>query len=372
MHGAMDEKTLIERKERLVQLMGERSIEALILSPSMNMLYLTGFNTFPGERLLISILDREGKVTFIVPKLYEQEVREKAAFDSLLAWDDSQSPEELLREINKKRNYENSFVAIEDTMWFAVFEKVINTYRGADFVKASHLVGELRKIKAADEMGNMRKASELAERALGKVIPLIKVGMTENELKDKLEAEMKNQGLTGSAFETIIGSGTNSALPHYGAGDRKFKEGDSIVIDFGGLCGGYCSDMTRTVFVGKASEEYKNVYAVVKEAQERAVKSVKPGIKASQVDAAARRCIEESGYGEYFIHRTGHGIGMEVHEEPYITDSSDLILEPGMVFSIEPGIYLPGKFGVRIEDLVMVTETGVENLNKFKKELIEV
>lgn len=202
---------------------------------------------------------------------------------------------------------------------------------------------------SGDEMDSMRKASGLAEKALGKVIPLIRIGMSENELKDKLEAEMKNQGLTSPAFETIIGSGTNSALPHYGAGD-------SIVIDFGGLFGGYCSDMTRTVYVGKAPEEYRKVYAVVKE--------VKPGIKASQVDAAARRCIEESGYGEYFIHRTGHGIGMEVHEEPYITDSSELILEPG--------IYLPGKFGVRIEDLVMVTEAGAENLNKFNKELIEI
>lgn len=368
----MDVKTLIARRKGLVGLMRERNIEAIILSPSMNMLYLTGFNTSPGERLLISIMDKEGRVTFIVPKLYEQEVREKAAFDNLMAWDDSQSPEELLREIYKAEDYRNYTVAIEDTMWFAIFERIFNTYRGANFVKASNLVGELRKHKAEAEMEKMRKASELAEKALENVIPLIRAGIGENELRDKLEAELKSQGLTGPSFDTIIGSGPNSALPHYGAGNRKIQDGDSIVIDFGGIYAGYCSDMTRSIFVGKASEEYKTVYNIVKEAQERAVKAVKPGIRASEIDAAARSYIEEMGYGEYFIHRTGHGIGMEVHEEPYITDSSETILEPGMVFSIEPGVYLPGKFGVRIEDLVLVTESGVENLNKFKKELIEV
>jgi Xaa-Pro dipeptidase len=183
---------------------------------------------------------------------------------------------------------------------------------------------------------------------------------------------MKNQGLSGPSFDTIIGSGPNSALPHYTAGDKVLNPGDSIVIDFGGMYQGYCSDMTRTVMLGKATSEYKEVYEAVKGGQLRALEAVKPGMKASDIDAAARNYITEKGYGDYFIHRTGHGIGMEVHEEPYINNISDTVLQPGMVFSIEPGVYLPGKFGVRIEDLVMVTETGVEVLNKFSKELIEI
>jgi len=372
MNGIISVKILEERRSKLAKIMSERNIEAVILSPSMNMLYLTGFNTFPGERLLVSILDREGKVTFVVPKLYEQEVKEKAAFDRILAWDDSQDPEKLLGECLDINSKSKPVIAVEDTMWFASFEKLFNTYKGASFAKASHIVGELRKYKTEDELKYMRKASELAEKALEQVIPHIKAGITETELRDKLEAELRRQGLEGPSFETIIGSGPNSALPHYGAGDRKLQDSDSLVIDFGGLYGGYCSDMTRTFFIGKAPEEYKKVYETVREAQERAVKAVKPGIKASEIDAAARNYIEQMGYGEYFIHRTGHGIGMEVHEEPYITDSSDTILEPGMVFSIEPGIYLPEKFGVRIEDLVCVTESGVENLNKFNKQLIEL
>jgi Xaa-Pro dipeptidase len=233
-------------------------------------------------------------------------------------------------------------------------------------------VGELRKHKTADEADKMRKSSELADKAVSNIIPKIKAGMKETEVRDMLEAELKQLGFSNPSFETIIGSGPNSALPHYTAGDRVLQQGDSIVIDFGGIYQGYCSDMTRTVMLGKAAPEYREVYETVKEGQKKAAEAVKPGMKASDIDAAARNYISEKGYGEYFIHRTGHGIGLEVHEEPYISNVSETILEPGMVFSIEPGIYLPGKFGVRIEDLVLVTETGAEVLNKYTKELIEI
>ena len=372
MNNADEMKNLASRKVRITELMKEKGVKATVLSPSMDMLYTTGFNTFPGERLLVAVFDDSGEVIFIVPRMYEQEVRERAVFDRILSWDDSQDPSDILDALCSEKGYAGSTVAIEDIMWFNTFDKIFSSFKQAQFVKASGIVGELRKYKTADEAEKMRKSSELAEKALGKVIPLIKVGMKENEVRDLLEAEMKQQGLTSPSFETIIGSGSNSALPHYTAGERVLKTGDSIVIDFGGMYRGYCSDMTRTVMLGKASSEYTEVYEAVKEAQQRAVEAVKPGMKASEIDAAARSCITDKGFGEYFIHRTGHGIGMEVHEEPYISDISKAVLEPGMVFSIEPGIYLPGKFGVRIEDLVMVTETGVEVLNKFSKELIEI
>jgi Xaa-Pro dipeptidase len=257
-------------------------------------------------------------------------------------------------------------------MWFTAFEKIYGKFKQAQFIKASSIIGELRKHKTEDEAEKMRKSSEYAEKALGKIIPMIKAGMREYEVRDLLEMEMKEQGMTSPSFETIIGSGPNSALPHYTAGDRVLNAGDSIVIDFGGMYQGYCSDMTRTVMLGKATAEYKEVYETVKEAQKRAEEAVKPGVKASEIDEAARACIAEKGYGDYFIHKTGHGIGMEVHEEPYISDISNTVLKPGMAFSIEPGIYLPGKFGVRIEDLVIVTEDGAEVLNKYTKELIEL
>jgi Xaa-Pro dipeptidase len=363
---------LTSRKSRLTGLMKEKGVKALVLSPSMNMLYATGFNTFPGERLLVSVFDESGEVIFIVPKLYEQEVRKKAVFDRIISWDDSQDPRNILEELCSEKGYSGSTVAIEDTMWFTAFEKVYKAFKLARFVKASEIIGEMRKYKTPDEAEKMRKSSELAEKALKKIIPEIRAGMKESEVRDLLEAEMKSLGMAGPSFETIIGSGPNSALPHYTAGDKVLNAGDSIVIDFGGMYHGYCSDMTRTIMLGKATKEYKEVYETVKEAQKRAIEAVKPGMKASEIDAAARSHITEKGYGDYFIHRTGHGIGMEVHEEPYISDISHTVLQPGMVFSIEPGIYLPGKFGVRIEDLVMVTESGAEVFNKFTKELIEI
>ncbi len=372
MKNVEDARNLNSRKSRLVEVMKENGVKALLLSPSMNMLYATGFNTFPGERLLVSVFDESGEVVFIVPRLYEQEVREKAVFDRIIAWDDSQDPKDILDGLCGEKGYAGSKIAIEDTMWFNVFDKIYRSFKEAHFVKASSIIGELRKYKTADEAVKMRESSGLAEKALEKIIPMIKAGMRENEVRDLLEAEMKNLGMTRPSFETIIGSGSNSALPHYTAGDKVLNTGDSIVIDFGGIYQGYCSDMTRTVMLGKAADEYKEVYEIVKEAQKRAVEAVKPGMKASDIDAAARNYITEKGYGDYFIHRTGHGIGMEVHEEPYISDISKTALKPGMAFSIEPGIYIPGKFGVRIEDLVMVTESGVEVLNKFTKELIEI
>lgn len=372
MNSADEKKNLASRRVRTTELMREKGVKALVLSPSMNMLYITGFNTFPGERLLVTVLDEDGEVIFVAPKMYEHEVKENAAYDRIISWDDSQDPKDILDTLCSEKGYAGSTIAIEDTMWFNAFEKLYDSFRQAKFVKASGIIGELRKFKTADEAEKMRKSSELAEKALGEVIPQIKAGMKENEVKEMLEAAMKRQGMSGVSFDTIIGSGANSALPHYTAGDKVLNAGDSIVIDFGGMYQGYCSDMTRTVILGKASEEYRDVYETVKEAQMKAVKTVRPGIKASEIDAAARRHITEKGYGDYFIHRTGHGIGMEVHEEPYISDISTTVLQPGMVFSIEPGVYLPGKFGVRIEDLVMVTEDGVEVLNKYTKELIEL
>ncbi len=365
-------RNLASIKEKLTALMKERDVKALVLSPSMNMLYTTGFNTFPGERLLVSVLDAAGEVVFIVPKMYEQEVSEKAVFDRIISWDDSQDPGKILEVLCNEKEFGGSTIAIEDNMWFVAFEKIYAAFKGARFIKASSIVGELRKYKTAAEAEKMRKSSELADKSIGMIIPMIKAGMKEIEVKELLEAELKKQGFSNPAFDTIIGSGPNSALPHYTAGDRVLKAGDSVVIDFGGVYQGYNSDMTRTIMLGKASEEYREVYETVREAQKKAVEAVKPGMKASEIDAAARSYITEKGYGDYFIHRTGHGIGMEVHEEPYISDISKSVLQPGMMFSIEPGVYLPGKFGVRIEDLVMVTETGVEVLNKYSKELIEI
>lgn len=358
--------------EKAVALLKQNKVKALILSPSANMSYLTGFNTFPGERLLVNILLDTGENIFIVPKLYESEVREKAEFDQIFSWNDTQNPVDIIKIISEKYNLSNCSIAIEETMWFTAFNSIYTTLVDVNYIHAAEIVGELRQCKSSTEQDKMRKASHAADKALGNILNNIKAGLKESEVRDMLEAEMKKIGTSGPSFQTIIGSGPNSALCHYGTGDRVLQEGDSLVMDFGCLLDNYCSDTTRTIVIGQASDKYKSIYAILKKAQQLAIDKVKPGVKAREVDYAARKYITDKGYGDYFIHRTGHGIGLEVHEMPYITESSEVVLQPGMVFSIEPGIYLEGEFGIRIEDLVMVTEDGVEVLNQFSKELIEI
>lgn len=365
-------KAYKEVKEKAVKLMKAKGIKAIVLSASSNMFYMTGFNTFPGERLLVNILMDSGESVFIAPKLYESEVKEKAEFDELYSWDDTQDPKNLIKAVADKYSLQDCAVAIEDTMWFTVFDKLFSTLKGVKYVHASEVIGELRQCKTAIEAEKMRKASQIADNALSNILSRIKPGMTETAVKDMLEAEMKALGAQGAAFPLIIGSGPHSALPHHSTADRVLKEGDAVVMDFGCLADNYCSDTTRTIVIGKASDKYKKVYEILKQAQKQAIEKVRPGVMAKEVDYAARKHIADNGYGEYFIHRTGHGAGLEVHEMPYITESSEVILKPGMVFSIEPGIYLEGEFGIRIEDLVMVTEDGVEVLNSFTKELIEL
>lgn len=357
---------------KTVELLKQKKVKALILSPSANMFYLTGFNTFPGERLLVNILTDTGENIFIVPKLYESEVREMAEFDQIFSWSDTQNPVDIIKTIAEKYNLSNCSIAIEETMWFTAFNKIFTSLKDVNYIHAAEIIGELRQCKSSIEGDKMRKASQAADKALGNILPYIKAGLRESEVRDMLEAEMKKIGATGPSFPTIIGSGANSALCHYGTGERVLQEGDALVMDFGCMLDGYCSDTTRTIVIGQASDKFRSAYAILKKAQQLAIDKVKPGVKACEIDYAARKYITDKGYGDYFIHRTGHGIGLEVHEMPYITETSEVILKPGMCFSIEPGIYLEGEFGMRIEDLVMVTEDGVEVLNQFTKELIEV
>lgn len=360
---------LKQRQIKVCKLMKEKELKAIILSPSVNMSYLTGFSTSFGERFFVSILFDTGEIVFIVPKLYEQEVRERVNCDRILSWEDSQNPVEFLEKIAEEYELEECNISIEDTMWYLSFEKISKNLNEVCYSPASEIVGEVRAVKSKSELEKMRKASELSDLALNNTIKKIKVGMREVEVKEALENEMNALGLIETSFNTIIGSGSNSALPHHTAGDRVLQQGDAVVIDFGGVYEGYCSDMTRTFVIGEYNEEFKKVYEIVKEAQTRATNAVKPGIKASEIDKIARNYIKEKGYGEYFVHRTGHSIGLEVHENPSLSDIDNSILSAGMVFSIEPGIYIPEKFGVRIEDSVIVTEEGVEVINKFSKEL---
>jgi Xaa-Pro dipeptidase len=235
-------------------------------------------------------------------------------------------------------------------------------------VLGSAPVDNARMIKGDDELRLMRESSQMNDEALRRTIQGIKIGMTEKEVGALYLSHAEALGGTGASFEPLVCFGANCAEPHHSSDGTRLQNGDSVILDLGLFWQGYASDMTRTLMIGEPTDEQKRVFDVVLRANAAGRAAVRPGIPMSQIDRAARAVIEEAGYGPYFIHRTGHGIGLEVHEHPDCSATSEVIARPGMVFSIEPGVYLPGRFGVRIEDLVVVTEDGGETLNALERE----
>ena len=244
------------------------------------------------------------------------------------------------------------------------------TSRRPEFPDASNMVSSLRVRKDADEIAAMRKAVKVAQSALEATIPLIKVGMTEKELASELVIQLLRGGSQSEMpFTPIVSGGPNSANPHASPSDRKIRPGDLLVVDWGAAVDGYVSDLTRTFAVGEVETEYRKIHQIVLEANAAGRAAGKPGAPCAAVDKAARDVIEKAGYGKYFTHRTGHGIGMEGHEDPYMRGDNMQLLEPGMAYTVEPGIYLPGRNGVRIEDNVVITGTGAECLSDMPREL---
>jgi Xaa-Pro dipeptidase len=241
---------------------------------------------------------------------------------------------------------------------------------GCELVPADEVFSALRACKDAREVAHMRRAVEVVETALYATLDQIEVGMTEREVAGVLMVEILHAGGEGVPFEPIVVAGPNSASPHARPSDRPIRAGETIVIDCGAVVGGYASDITRTVALGRLPEEMVQVYEVVREANAAGREKAGPGVAAEEVDRAAREVIEAAGYGEFFIHRTGHGLGLEVHEPPYIVAGNQEPLRPGMTFTVEPGVYLPGQGGVRIEDDVLITPTGAEGLTTFPRELL--
>lgn len=357
------------RLDQIKDKMQGKDLDAIMLFPSSNLHYMTGFKTFPGERLLLAIMPLEGDPFFVAPKLYESQLRKDACIKEMILWKDEENPYEILKKALEERNLADSRVAVDDTMWAEQLLHISQNITKLSFTPIGELMNSIRLAKSQIEIDMIKKSSSIVDGVVEEMKKAIKPGMTEIEVAALMEYEMRKSGSEGPAFETIVGSGPNSAIPHYNAGEREIKSGEFVVLDFGATYKGYCSDTTRTLCVGEPTDKMREIYNIVKEAQEIGVKTVKPGIKAKEVDDAVRSYIEEKGYGEYFTHRTGHGLGLQVHEEPYISGISETVLEPGMVFSIEPGIYIEGEFGVRIEDIVVVTEDGCERMNKTSKEL---
>lgn len=348
------------RTERLAQLLDAEGIDAYLAWSPVSMGYLRGFFESGHERFLTLAVSRAGDVTLIAPALSAEQARRSGIVD-VRPWRDGEDPLPLFRALADAWNLRSGIIAVDNDLPAHMLLAMQEVLPAALFKKGQPILSELMRRKDDGELELLRRAAQIADDSFEPVLAQIRPGMTEQEVEARLKAEMQARG--GKPTFAIVATGALSAEPHHHGDDTPLREGDIVIIDFGCDVGGYQSDITRTVAVGHASDEAAHVYDVVLRAHHAAREVARAGVECQAVDAAAREVIEAAGYGEYFVHRTGHGIGMRGHEEPYIVTGNATRLEEGDCFSVEPGIYLPGNFGVRIENIVTATAKGCESLN---------
>lgn len=339
--------------------MSAAGIDALCLSVGSDLPYLTGYRAMELERLTMFVLLADGDGTIVVPTLEAPRVESDGFPISVTAWEEDEDPITIVdRLLGDATN-----VMMGDETWSRFLIDLQQAGPGRSFVKASDLMAKLRMVKTTEEIGLLRDAAATVDAVVGEISELQFSGLTERELARDITERTLAGGHDTMAF-WIVASGPNAASPHHEPTDRVIQNGDAVVVDFGGHQRGYASDTTRMFVVSEPPDGFDAAFAVLLAAQTAAVDHVRPGVTAESVDAVARSIITDAGYGELFVHRTGHGIGLDSHEHPYLIAGNAMRLEEGMTFSIEPGIYTPGHWGMRIEDIVAVTSTGVERLNK--------
>lgn len=360
-----------ERVRRALESAQKRGMAALVLVPGPNMRYLTGVRMHASERLSLGLLAPRKKPIFVLPSFEMDRVRQDLGLDAeLMGYSDEEGPQSALAQACGALELRGQRVGAESLHMRLMEFWQLGKAAGAEVVAGDDIFTDLRLCKDAHELAAMKTAIQRTETALHEFLPEIRPGRSEKELAGRLRFALMQASGEDVAFAPILGSGPNSALPHAAPSDRLLQKGDLIVIDCGIFYGGYVSDITRTFALGEVEPELRRIYDVVLEANQAGREACRPGVAPQSVDRAARAVVREAGYGEFFTHRTGHGIGLEVHEPPYIAEGSTVPLRPGMTFTMEPGIYLPGRGGVRIEDDVAVTEEGVEVLTSFPRELM--
>jgi Xaa-Pro aminopeptidase len=363
-----------ERLERARARMQATGVDVLLLSVGADLPYFTGYTAMPLERLTMLVVPRDGEATLVVPGLEAPRVEERSDAFRMLPWTETEDPIAIVARLAGQAGR----AAIGDRTWASFVLGLQEALPRTAFIPASAVTGPLREVKDAAEIDALRSAARAVDSVATAMRERPFAGRTEADLAREFVARMLEAGHERANF-AIVAAGPNAASPHHEPGDRVVAEGDSVVCDFGGAWGGgdgkptgYCSDITRTYVVGEPPTQLAELYAVLAEAQERGVQAAQVGVPCEAVDAAARSVIDDAGYGEFFIHRTGHGIGLEEHETPYLVAGNATPLRAGHAFSVEPGIYLPGRCGARIEDIVVATEAGPERLNQAPRDLAVV
>ena len=367
----MTTSVYLDRLERVRKAMAEQGVDVLLLSLGHDLPYLTGYHAMPLERLTMLVVPRDADATLLVPRLEAPRVEEQPGVFTLRIWDETEDPTALAAELAGQA----TTVAVGDQMWARFLVELLPQLPEAAFRRAVDVVGPLRMVKDAAEIEALRAASAAADRVARQLqageIEL--VGRTEAEVSADISARLLAEGHDKVNF-AIVAAGDNAASPHHDAGDRVIAAGEIVLCDFGGTMDGYCSDITRCVFTGDEPPpaEIVDAYAVLHEAQQAGVAAATVGSPCEEVDRVGRRIIAAAGYGDYFVHRIGHGIGMEAHEDPYMVEGNTRPLAAGNAFSVEPGIYIPGRWGMRLEDIVVATPDGPDALNASDHDLVVV
>ena len=346
--------------------MKDNDVDLVALGPGTHMNWLLGFNPYPDERPCLLLIGKE-KEAFLMPSVNAEDARKRTDI-AINSWNDENGPDQALKEALLYIGESSAkHIAIDEAMRSHFALIVIEALPNPTYEFTGSTIGALRMRKDQAEFINLKENALIDDRAMQAGFAAIKEGVTELEIGEAINKHFISEGAKPQFC--IVGSGPNGAFPHHHTGDRKVKYGDAVLIDIGGRKGTFPSDMTRMSVLGEPPEGYLEIHAIVERAVQAAMSAAKPGVMAKDVDAAARGVITEAGYGEFFVHRTGHGLGIDIHEPPYITATSEVILDEGMVFSIEPGIYLQGRFGVRLEEIVILRADGPEILSELTREL---
>ncbi|OGR25178.1 MAG: hypothetical protein A2277_19545 [Desulfobacterales bacterium RIFOXYA12_FULL_46_15] len=361
----------ISKIDKLFILMEKKNLDVVVIGPSNTLEFLTGFNPVGCERFQALFITRERQYFYICNLIYAEDM--KRWFDAaapFYIWNDSQGFHEPLQKAVMDFDLNNKTIALGESIR-AIDSIDMKSIFPCEFINGSHLLEELRIIKTEPDLDKMRRAARLADEVMENLTGFIRPGITEKEIKIKIEDLFIEKRADGLSFSPIVACGSNNSRPHYRENSGIIAKKDVLLLDFGCRYQGFCSDISRTFFIGNISKEEKRIYKIAREAQEAAVLAAKEGVRCCDVDKKAREHIEHHGMGNYFLNRTGHGIGFDVHEAPYINGNNKRYLERGMAFSIEPGICIPGKVGMRVEDIVVINHQGeTEVLNKFTKEIV--